>query len=514
MNAPTGSALPPAWLVLLLVLMAFAFQGTRGIWEPDEGRYTSTGLNMLESGDWLVPTIDGEHAHLTKPPVTYWALASSFGVFGRNEWAARLPGALAFVGTGLLVFGIGRRLLPAKPWLPALAWGLSLAPVTAANVVSTDALLMLFETAAMFAFIEAWWRGGGLVRGWVRIMWLCWGLAFMTKGPPGLLPLLAVIAFLALHERRSLRGLFDPMGLLLFAVVAFTWFGLLVAQDPDRLQYFLGYEVYDRVFTTKHQRNAQWYGAFEIYLPVLLVGALPWTALALAAAGGPRRAWQAFRDRLHSRDRQWLLLAWWLLLPLAIFFLARSRLQLYVLPLFVPLSIMAARPLASWSWLTTRRLAWTAAITALLLLGAKGTLAYWKSDRDAREMARQVRMIIDPHEIDEIAFVGMRPFYGLNLYLGTSTESIHIAEREQEYSKYISSEELCEELAARERNVYALKTHHEQMFIEAVGRCGSFALDRLGEFFADDNDIVLYRLAATGGSPARRDALPAAPAMR
>ena len=58
---------------------------------------------MLASGDWLLPTLDGEHPHLTKPPMTYWALASSFGLLGTNEWAARLPGALAFVGTGLLV---------------------------------------------------------------------------------------------------------------------------------------------------------------------------------------------------------------------------------------------------------------------------------------------------------------------------------------------------------------------------------------------------------------------------
>ena len=74
---------PPWWLLALLVSMAFAFQGTRGIWEPDEGRYTVAGLNMLESGDWLVPTLDGEHPHLTKPPITYWAIAASVG---RNKW--------------------------------------------------------------------------------------------------------------------------------------------------------------------------------------------------------------------------------------------------------------------------------------------------------------------------------------------------------------------------------------------------------------------------------------------
>src|SRR5215218_6329344 len=88
------------WLLALLCVIAFAFQGTRGIWEPDEGRYSSAGINMHEHGNWLVPTVDGEHPHLTKPPMIYWALASSFAAFGHNEWAARLPSALAFVGAG------------------------------------------------------------------------------------------------------------------------------------------------------------------------------------------------------------------------------------------------------------------------------------------------------------------------------------------------------------------------------------------------------------------------------
>ena len=97
----------PLWLVALLCLMAFSFQGTRGLWEPDEGRYSSGGMQMEQSGDWLIPTVDGETPHLTKPPLTYWALAASFTLLGRNEWAARLPGALAYIGTGLLLFGLG-----------------------------------------------------------------------------------------------------------------------------------------------------------------------------------------------------------------------------------------------------------------------------------------------------------------------------------------------------------------------------------------------------------------------
>jgi 4-amino-4-deoxy-L-arabinose transferase-like glycosyltransferase len=483
---------PPAWLLALFVVLAFTFQGTRAIWEPDEGRYSSAGLHMLESGDYLVPTIDGEHAHLTKPPLVYWALAASFATLGRNEWAARLPGALAFVGTGLLVFGLGRRFCPAKPWLPALVYGLSLAPFMGANVVSTDVLLVFFETAAMYAFVRAGPWNGPADRRWVRLMWLAWGLVFMTKGPPGLLPLLAMIVMLAFHDRAALRRVSDPLGLVAFAAVAFTWFGIVIAQDPSRLGYFLGYEVYDRVFTDAHDRNAEWYGALLVYGRVFLFGALPWWPMALVAAGGPRRAWSDFRARIAARDRDWLLLAWWLLLPLAVFCLARSRLQLYVLPLFVPLALILARPLAKWDWLSARRLAAIAGLTAIVLLTLKGVAGHVHANRDSRDISAALRGIVDPSSVDEIVFVGMRPFYGIYLYLDVPVEGVQLGASRDPDAKFAADEDLCSELANRENTVYAMKENRADRFESAVQECGDMQARPIGHFEADGNRIALF----------------------
>jgi 4-amino-4-deoxy-L-arabinose transferase len=426
---------------------------------------------MQESGDWLIPTVDGEHPHLTKPPLIYWSLASSFAVLGHNEWAARLPSALAFVGTGLLVFGLGRRLCPARPWLPAAVWSLSLAPVAASNIVSTDPLLTFFETAAIWAFVEAWSRQGTEARRWFVLMWLGWGLAFLTKGPPGLLPLLAMIVFLAIHDRSRLRAVFTPAGLLLFALVSFSWFGVVIAQEPDRLNYFLGYEVRDRIFTGVHKRNSEWYGAFEVYLPVLLFGTMPWLVFALRASGGIRAAWASARSALRARQPDALLLACWLLVPLLIFFLARSRLELYILPLFVPAALIMARPLAAWDGLRGRRLTVTLAGTFAAMVLLKGVMAYVPSDRDARALARQIEKIMAPHAVDEIVFVGMRPFYGLNLYLDERVEGVDLGQRRFEYSKFVAHEDLCQELAQRELAVYAIKQQHAEKFVAAAARC-------------------------------------------
>ncbi len=484
----------PLWLPALLCLMAFAFQGTRGIWEPDEGRYSAGGINMLESGDWLIPSVDGQHPHLTKPPLTYWALATSFGALGRNEWAARLPSALAYIGTGLFLFGLGRRLCPRRPWLPAVVWGASLVPALAFNVVSTDPLLVLFETAAMYSFVEAWSREGTGARRWFVAMWVGWGLAFMTKGPPGLLPLFAMLLYLAVHERARLRPMLTPLGLLAFAVVAFTWFGFIVAQDPDRLGYFLGYEVYDRVFTATHHRNAQWYGAFEVYLPMLLVGTLPWPPLAVIAAGGPLAAWRSLRQRLQARDRDWLMLLYWLLLPLAVFFLARSRLQLYVLPLFVPLALITARALSASERFSDRRIKWIALATLGVLLVLKGVLAYWHSDRDGRDIAGQLATLLQERKVDRIVFIGMRPYYGLKVYLDVPVVGIQLDERRFEYSKFLTAATLCDEIADSDRVVYAIKARRTEKFDAALAACGALPA-RLGTVFADGNDIRFFTVA-------------------
>lgn len=76
-----------AWLTLvaLTFFLAFAFQGSRGLWEPDEGRYVRCAYEMQKTGDWVTPQINFK-PHFTKPPVTYWLIASGLSLFGKNEW--------------------------------------------------------------------------------------------------------------------------------------------------------------------------------------------------------------------------------------------------------------------------------------------------------------------------------------------------------------------------------------------------------------------------------------------
>ncbi|MCB1566872.1 MAG: glycosyltransferase, partial [Xanthomonadales bacterium] len=109
------------------------------------------------------------------------------------------------------------------------------------------------------------------------LMWVGFGLAFLTKGPPALLPWLAIAALELFGNRRRGLPLFALEGPLLFGVLAFGWFALVTVEQPALLNYFLGQEVAKRIAGDGFGRNSQWYGWLLVYAPTVLLGSLPWT---------------------------------------------------------------------------------------------------------------------------------------------------------------------------------------------------------------------------------------------
>ncbi|MFC3654077.1 ArnT family glycosyltransferase [Dyella humi] len=393
------------WLSLLLLVLGLSFQGTRALWNTDEGRYVDNALQMLDSGDYLVPAYNADHKNFTKPPLMLWAIAAAVRVMGRNTWAVRTPPALAFVLTALLLCGMGSRLLPGKAWLPGLVYGCTVAPFIASNVVSTDDLLTLCEALAMWGFVQAAFGASEAPRRPVLLMWLGFGLAFLTKGPPGLLPLLGIVLFIARRDGlRALRRFFPWTGMAVFAVVGLAWYAIVMVHDPRLVDYFLRYELFDRVFTSTQGRNPQWYGWLTAYGPVFVFGTLPWWPLlwpAWQAALLPRN----WRRGWHERSPA-LFLALWLTLPLLIFCIARSRLPVYVLPLFLPMALMIALALRDRIDLASWRQRFMLGVWLVLLLAMKGGVALYAHPlSDDRVFARQLASRVGETEYSAIAFV-------------------------------------------------------------------------------------------------------------
>jgi 4-amino-4-deoxy-L-arabinose transferase-like glycosyltransferase len=304
------------------------------------------------------------------------------------------------------------------------------------------------------------------------VMWLGFGLAFLTKGPPGLLPLLAIVALVAAGSGwRGLFALFPAAGVVLFVVVGFSWYLAVVVRRPELIGYFLGNEVVGRVFSDVHGRNPEWYGAAAVYLPTFLLGSLPWTVVLAARL---RHADDVFRPscwRRWLRDDPSLFFALaWLLLPLIVFVISRSRLYLYVLPLFAALAVLAAIALRGrWRW-TPRRLV-LLGLWLVMLVGLRAAVAYCPSGRDARAWADEVRAVAG-EEFDELVLVGVRNGYGLGFYLGCEVEHVAFSAEDLERGVAHATQTLEQELAVGERQVFVVDTRRAERFEEIVRRAG------------------------------------------
>ncbi len=301
----------------LALFLGLWFQGVRPFMGRDEHRYPVIAREMLHRGEYLVPYFKG-HPHLTKPPLIYWAVAAGEKLLGENPWGARLPNALALAITAAALSAIGVRLFGDPGWLAGLLYALTLTPFAAANIVTPDTLLVMWEVLAAWAFF----RGSFLC-------WIFWGLAFMTKGT-ATLPVMAPFLWYGWVKRKDWRGLF--LGAFLFSLVALPWYIYIQSRFPDFWRIFLQEQVTGRLFHNYYHRNSAWYAPLYIYLPLLTLGALPG---ALYFFRDLPRLPDFFRASLFNR-----VVAMWYAFPLVVFFLAKSRLPLYILPLFPPFVLM------------------------------------------------------------------------------------------------------------------------------------------------------------------------------
>jgi 4-amino-4-deoxy-L-arabinose transferase-like glycosyltransferase len=319
------------WAVLALAVFVVFFQlGTRGLNEPDEGRYAEIGREMAATGDFLTPRFNGV-THLAKPPLTYWLVGLSIRAFGANEWAARLPAALAALGTLLAVYLMARDVHGERTGLWAVVVLLSsVLFFGVARLITTDMLLTCLVAWSVWSL---WRWAASADRSWSKILWfyVFLGLGMITKGPVAVvLPLFALAGLRWQNPTLRLRQMGWGKGALIFLAIAAPWFVVVAGTDLNRWRYFLLREVVERVATTAHRRTEPWW----FFLPVLAVGFSPWTPW-LCGAGALRQETGRGRELVR-------LCAGWLLLGIVMFSFSKSKLATYMMPLLPPLAILVA----------------------------------------------------------------------------------------------------------------------------------------------------------------------------
>ncbi|HET7854337.1 MAG TPA: glycosyltransferase family 39 protein [Candidatus Methylomirabilis sp.] len=321
------------WLCLLILCVSpfFIHLGANALWDESEPWSAEPPREMVESGNYLVPTYS-DVPRFRKPPLTYWIIAPFYLLFGVNEFAARLPGAIAASLTVALTYLIGRNLAnPQVALMAALILATTPRFFLFARVYHMDTFLTLFVTAAIYFFL----RARVTAKVWNSL--LAYGMtamAVLTKGIVGALIPLAAMTPWGIRNRDLRRSLLSPFGLGLLVLLALPWYILMYTKFGEeflRVHFFL--EHYQRAVSSR-------LGAKPItfLLKELLIGLLPWSAFMLPATvfvlGRIREPLKTVSERPLA-----LLPVWWFGFVLAFFSLSSGKRELYLMPLYPAMAL-------------------------------------------------------------------------------------------------------------------------------------------------------------------------------
>lgn len=321
-------------LILLgAIVLASLFVNLDGVplFDEDEGAYAEVTREMLESGDLLTPRLEGK-PFFHKPPMIYWTQALSVRLLGLNEFAFRFPSALASLAWAVVLFQFVRRFVGRQPaWFAPFFLITALQTSIIARAAIVDALLNLLITLTMFAIYTSFTSGR---RRHVLLAYACMALGFLTKGPIAV-AIPAVVSLLFFLFQRRFRDwvhmAFHPMGWALFFIIALPWYVALMAS--------YGWSFIQEIFLVHNIGRFQ--GAMEghsgpifYYIPVILIGLLPYSPFLFKAFADIRQQW---RESLGK------FLILWFLFVFVLFSLAGTKLHHYIVYGYVPLLIMMAR---------------------------------------------------------------------------------------------------------------------------------------------------------------------------
>ena len=320
----------------VLILVAFACTaGLRPLLLPDEGRYVGIAWEMLRSGEWLTPTLDGL-PFFHKPPLFYWVTAAALALFGTNEWAARAAPLLgAWIGTFGMYLFVRRWRDERTAVMTALVLVVQPLQYLGGQFANLDMLVAGFITATILLLAHAALQAerGVRARGALLAAYACAGLGVLAKGLIGaLLPALVVATWLLLRRRgRDLAALASAPGMLVFAAIAAPWFLAMQLRFDGFLDYFI-VEQHFRRYVASGFNNRQPFWFFPAVLLLLSAPWVPWVVRGLRQ----QTVVGARADPLR------LLMLTWLVLVVLFFSLPQSKLVGYVLPAVPPLAFLVA----------------------------------------------------------------------------------------------------------------------------------------------------------------------------
>ncbi|MBK1986728.1 glycosyltransferase family 39 protein [Sphaerospermopsis aphanizomenoides BCCUSP55] len=347
------------WL-LLINFIAFGWNlGNIGLIDETEPLFAEASRQMLVTGDWITPFFNGV-TRFDKPALIYWCQAIAYSIMGVNEWAARIPSALAATGVTALAFyavqwhfakkdELEQTANPTRRYLTAAVASalMALNPemIVWGRVGVSDMLLTGCIASALLCFFLGYAQNSAPSRfpnQWYLACYVLMAGAILTKGPVGIvLPGLIMIAF-ALYVGKFWqlwREMRPILGLGIVFVISAPWYILVTWRNGwNFINAFFGYHNIERFTEVVNGHSAPWY----FYFLVVLFGFAPYSVY-IPGAIARLKFWQRSQIINQERSQQLGLFAcFWFLGVFSFFTIAVTKLPSYVLPLMPAAAILVA----------------------------------------------------------------------------------------------------------------------------------------------------------------------------
>src|ERR1051326_4024176 len=357
------NAAPAKYAILFFACLLFHIAGTWSLplIDRDEPRFAEASREMIQRGDYVVPYFNNQ-LRLDKPPLTYWAQTVSYRMFGQNDFAARLPSAVAAALLAITIPVRGLRLGEKRVGgRAAVIFTLCLPDFIHAQAALAGMWLAVFVRSAHWGGLEL--LRDGLTNSsrqtsnspqdesarladlklqssfWWFLFYISLGLGFLAKGPIAWVPLLTVAStiFYAPNLQLGRRFKFVRGILLMLAIIAAWGIPALIQTHGEFLRIGIGRHVIGRSLGAMEGHGWNSLGGYLLLLPfyfvTVFVSFFPWS---IKLPPLLKRLWRQ-RDDI---DR-------YLLSGIAIIFiifsLIKTKLPHYTLPAFGMLALLVAR---------------------------------------------------------------------------------------------------------------------------------------------------------------------------
>lgn len=315
-------------LLLALFLSFFSTLGWLPLFDLDEGAFSEATREMLESGNYLTTYLNGE-LRFDKPIFVYWFQALSVKIFGLNEFAVRLPSAIAGMFWVFATYFFTKRYSDDKnAFIAAFIMIASLQITIIAKAAIADALLNLFIALAMFSLYRLYESRESR---FIYLTYFFVGLGALTKGPVAIMiPLVVSFLFFILKGEWKFwfKSVFNPLGIGVFFLVAAPWY---ILEYVDQGEKFINGFFFKHNISRFNGAMEGHYGSLVYYIPVFLIGLLPFTTLYIKVLGKVR---EVFKNDLH------LFLIIWFCFVFIFFSFSGTKLPHYVIYGYTPLFIL------------------------------------------------------------------------------------------------------------------------------------------------------------------------------